>query len=81
MKELKNHVEWGFKKALMKRGISVSGHFDAVMFWNAVLEEGLETWEKSNYAYYGLPLFRATALKYGFENEIGDDTGREDEYA
>ena len=29
---------------------------------------------------YGLPLFKATAEKYGFDNPIGDDTGRENYY-
>jgi hypothetical protein len=29
---------------------------------------------------YGLPLFKATALKYGFNNPIGDDLGSEDKY-
>lgn len=29
---------------------------------------------------YGLPLFKATAEKYGWENPIGDDSGSEDYY-
>lgn len=29
---------------------------------------------------YGLPIFKATAVKYGFENPIGDDSGPEAEY-
>lgn len=33
-----------------------------------------------SYAMYGLPLFKATAVKYGFDNPIGDDTGAEDYY-
>ena len=33
-----------------------------------------------DYAMYGLPLFKATALKYGFDNPIGDDLGSEDKY-
>ena len=33
-----------------------------------------------NYAMYGLPLFKATAVKYGWDNPIGDDTGEEDFY-
>jgi len=28
-----------------------------------------------------LPVFRATAVKYGFDNHIGDDTGCEWQYA
>ena len=29
---------------------------------------------------YGLPIFKATAVKYGFENPIGEDTGSEKKY-
>ena len=79
--QLKEDVEFGFDKALNKRGISASLMFQTVMFWNWVLEEGLENFDKSNYAQYGLPLFKATAIKYGFPNEIGDDDGDEDIYS
>ena len=80
LKQLKDDVEFGFEKALNKRGISASLMFDVVRKWNKVLEEGLENWDEDDYAMYGLPLFKATAVKYGFENPIGDDTGREDYY-
>lgn len=36
--------------------------------------------ENTNYAMYGLPLFKATAVKYGWENPIGDDNGDEEFY-
>lgn len=55
--------------------------FGVVMSWNKVLEEGLEDWDEDNYRYYGLPLFKATALKYGFDNPIGDDYGDECKYS
>ena len=29
---------------------------------------------------YGLPLFKATAVKYGWENPIGYDNGEEEFY-
>lgn len=29
---------------------------------------------------YGLPLFKATAVKYGWDNPIGEDSGRERKY-
>ena len=80
LKQLKDDVEFGFRKALDQRGISASLMFDVVRKWNKVLEEGLENWDEDDYAMYGLPLFKATAVKYGFENPIGDDTGREDYY-
>lgn len=79
--QLKSDVEFGFEKALDKRGISSSLMFGVVMSWNKVLEEGLEDWGEDNYKYYGLPLFKATALKYGFDNPIGDDYGDECKYS
>ena len=44
--------------------------FAVVLRWNRVLEEGLEDYPEDNYAMY-LPLFKATAEKYGWENPIG----------
>lgn len=78
LKQLKSDVEFGFEKALNQRGISSSLMYSVVQMWNWILEEGLEDFD--SYAMYGLPLFKATALKYGFENPIGDDDGDEEEY-
>jgi len=80
LKQLERDVDFGFEKALDKRGISSSFMFNVVKMWNWILEEGLEDWDSDNYAMYGLPLFKATAVKYGFDNPIGDDTGSEDYY-
>lgn len=77
--QLKRDVEFGFEKALNKRGISSSLMYEVVSMWNWILEEGLEGFE--DYENYGLPLFKATALKYSFENPIGDDKGNEEIYA
>lgn len=79
LNQLKEDVDFGFEKALDKRGISSSLMYNVVMMWNWILEEGLENWD--DYAMYGLPLFKATALKYGFDNPIGDDTGKESIYS
>lgn len=79
LKQLEKDVEFGFEKALDRRGLSAGMMHDVVMMWNWVLEEGLEDFEE--YAQYGLPLFKATAVKYGFENPIGDDNGDEYEYS
>lgn len=79
--QLKADVEFGFEKALNQRGISSGLMFDVVLKWNRVLEDGLENYDENCYAQYGLPLFKATAEKYGFENPIGDDTGSETIYA
>jgi len=80
--QLKDDVKFGFEKALDKRGLSAGAMFFVVSMWNWVLEEGLENYDEDNgYAQYGLPLFKATAIKYGFENPIGDDEGNEAKYA
>lgn len=78
--QLESDVDFGFEKALNKRGISSGFMFEVVRMWNWILEEGLEDWPESNYAMYGLPLFKATAVKYGFDNPIGDDDGDESWY-
>lgn len=70
LEQLKSDVEFGFEKALDQRGISASLMFYVVLRWNQVLEEGLENYPEENYAMYGLPLFKATAEKYGWENPI-----------
>ena len=80
LKDLERDVAFGFEKALNRRGISSGLMFEVVRMWNNILEEGLENWSDDNYAMYGLPLFKSTAVKYGFDNPIGDDTGEEDYY-
>ena len=81
LEQLKEDVAFGFEKALNQRGISSSMMFMVVKMWNWILEEGLENYDEDDYAQYGLPLFKASAVKYGFPNEIGDDSGSEDKYA
>lgn len=76
--QLEKDVEFGFEKALGQRGISAGMMAEVVMMWNWVLEEGLEDFD--DYPMYGLPIFKATAVKYGFDNPIGDDTGCESIY-
>lgn len=80
LEQLRKDVDFGFEKALDQRGISASLMFSVVLSWNKVLEEGLEDWDENMYAMYGLPLFKATAVKYGWDNPIGDDTGIESYY-
>jgi hypothetical protein len=77
--QLEKDVAFGFYKALNHRGLSSGMMHDVVCMWNAILEEGLEDYDE--YAQYGLPTFKATAVKYGFKNPIGDDTGAEEKYA
>jgi len=78
LKQLEKDVAFGFDKALNKRGIRSSFMYEVVKMWNWILEEGLEDF--NDYSMYGLPLFKATAVKYGFDNPIGDDDGDEDKY-
>lgn len=80
LEQLQLDVAFGFKKALDRRGISSEAMFYVVKMWNWILEEGLTRWPNTRYAMYGLPLFKATAVKYGWPNPIGDDTGSEDKY-
>ena len=77
--QLKQDLAFGFTKALDQRGISASFMFEVVKMWMWVLDDE----ELSNfdaYAMYGLPLFKKVAVKYGFDNPIGDDEGSEEIY-
>jgi hypothetical protein len=82
LKQLERDVAFGFEKSLSQRGISAGLMFEVVLMWNWILEEGLEDYDGSDgYAQYGLPLFKATAVKYGFDNPIGEKVGDESEFA
>jgi hypothetical protein len=81
LEELRGDVAFGFEKALNQRGISAGLMFAVVRMWNWILKEGLEDFDEDNYAQYGLPLFKATAVQYGFNNPIGEKTGSEYEYS
>lgn len=65
LKQLEEDVRFGLEKAHNMRGISAEMMFEVVRMWNWVLEEGLEDFDQ--YGSYGIPLFMATAKKYGFE--------------
>jgi hypothetical protein len=79
IEQLKSDVEFGFEKALNQRGISAFLMYETVLMWMWVLEDDLQ--HHSDYPQYGLPLFKAVAIRYGFDNPIGDDDGNEYEYA
>jgi len=81
LEQLKKDVEFGFEKALNKRGLSAGLMVDVVTMWNRILENGLEGLSDTSYAQYGLPVFKATAVKYGFDNPIGKDVGDEYKYS
>lgn len=77
--QLREDVDFGFEKALDQRGISASLMHSVVQMWMWVLEDDLQ--HMDDYAQYGLPLFKQIAVKYGFDNPIGDDDGDESKYA
>lgn len=66
--QLKEDVKFGWEKAENERGISAGLMFEVVRLWNYVLEEGLEDYK--DYGDYGRPLFRKTAEKYGWTDEV-----------
>jgi hypothetical protein len=81
LSQLEKDVAFGFDKALDQRGISSSLMYEVVKMWNWILEDGLEDWSDDNYAQYGLPLFKATAIKYGFPDEIEGKNGNESQFS
>lgn len=82
LSQLKDDVAFGFEKALNQRGISAGLMHGVVLMWMWILEDPLEAEHRKGDAYpmYGLPLFKAVAVKYGFDNPIGDDSGSERKY-
>lgn len=78
LRQLNSDVDFGFEKALDCRGISSGIMYEVVKMWLWILEDDLQSLD--SYAQYGLPLFKAVALKYEFENPIGDDSGSESKY-
>lgn len=79
LKQLESDLDFAFEKALDRRGISAAFMYYVIKMWNWILEEGLEDWPDNDYAQYGLPLLKATAVKYRFNNPIGDDYGNEED--
>ena len=79
--ELESDLDFAFNKALHKRGISAACMYCVIKMWNQVLGNELRDWSDDNYAQYGLPLLKATALKYNYCNPIGDDQGNEYKYS
>lgn len=78
IKQLESDVAFGFKKALEKNLLISKLMFDVVKEWLFILEDPLKDFD--DYSMYGLPLFKAVAVKYGFNNPIGEDDGSKDKY-
>ena len=81
LEQLKRDVDFGFEKALDQRGLSAGMMFEVVRMWMWVLDDELQHFNDNEYAQYGLPLLKAVAVKYGFDNPIGEDKGNERKYA
>lgn len=76
--QLREDVAFGFEKALNQRSISSSLMYRCVRMWLWILDDDLQ--HLSGYSQYGLPLFKAVALKYDFPNPIKEDSGSESKY-
>lgn len=81
MKQIKEDVAFAFEKALDKRGLSAGMMAEVLLMWARILDEQSVLDQEDNYAQYGLPIAKAAALAWGFENEIGDDDGDEYQYS
>ncbi len=81
LKYLKIDLSFAFDKALGRLGISSSLMWDVIKMWMWVLDDDLADFPDSRYAQYGLPLYKAVAVKYGLNNPIGEDCGAEQKYA
>jgi hypothetical protein len=77
---LEHDLDFAFEKALNKRGISSNLMFEVIKMWMWVLDDEMQNWDWDHYAMYGLPLYKAVAIKYGFTDQIPDDEGYEDVY-
>lgn len=77
--QLREDVEFGFEKALNRRGLSANCMAAVVRMWMWILEQAdiLEV----NYPQYGLPILKAVAVRYGLPNPIGNDAGTEHKYS
>ncbi|GAG41244.1 unnamed protein product [marine sediment metagenome] len=76
--QLQRDLAFAFEKALAQRCISASFMHEVIQMWMWILDDELANF--NNYPMYGLPLFKAVALKYNFPNEIGEDVGDEAKY-
>lgn len=79
IRQMGDDLNFAFKKALNKRGISSSFMYEVIKMWLWILEDELQ--HSEDYAQYGLPLFKQVAIKYGFPNPIGNDNGSEYKYS
>jgi hypothetical protein len=83
IEQMKEMTRIGFEFGLTHRGTSAAWMRQALYIYTDLLEdkELLQKRAKKNLdALYGLPLYKAIAVRYGFPNPIGDDEGNEEHY-
>jgi hypothetical protein len=78
LQSMARDLAFSFQKALSQRGISSSLMFEVMKMWMWVLDDELADF--TGYPMYGLPLYKAIALKYSLPNPIGEDDGNESKY-
>ncbi len=76
VEELRYLVGHGFSHALAKNGMSSSIIYHSILMWQHVMEVR----SKAEYKYFGLPLLKEVAFRYGFEDPLGEDQGNEEKY-
>ena len=67
LRQLKSDLDLAFDKAINQRGISSSLMYEVIKMWMWVLDDPLA--DSTDYAMYGMPLYKAVAEKYGFEDK------------
>lgn len=81
MRRIAFDLERAFDSAAYKKGISAWCNFNLMRDWMWVLEDDvLVHWSENDFGYYGLPLYKAIAVKYDLPNDIGEDAGTEERY-
>ena len=80
LENLRGDLAFAFEKALDRRRISSAMMYSTVLMWMWVLEDELQH-RDDQYEHFGLPLFKAVALKYELPNPIGNDRGSELKYS
>lgn len=78
---LATDLDFAFEKALDQRGLSAGMMYSVIKMWCWVLDVPEGDWSDENYAQYGLPLFKAAALRFDLPNPIEGDAGDEPEYS
>ncbi len=83
IEQMKEMTRIGFEFGLTHRGTSAAWMRQALCIYIYLIEDPDLTKKLARdqmFVVYGLPLYKAIAVKYGFPNPIGDDEGNEEHY-